>query len=94
MYDKNVSINTRYSLIAFNIPQSISVIMDWHLFINDISHMSERKAHDEIIARLEFQSFLSSFLEKGVCAEIFFSTVWLFCLNSGSAVHISKVSGH
>lgn len=67
MYLKNMSINTRHSLIPLIFHrQSVSFLMDWHLLINDISHMSERKAHNEmLIVRLEFQSFLASFLEKG-----------------------------
>lgn len=54
--------------------------MDWHLLINDISHMSERKAHDEMLIDYSV-SIISGFFsgKKGgqhhdevICAEAFF----------------------
>lgn len=47
---QKMSINTRHNLIPLILyRQLISFLMDWHLLINDISHMSERKAHDEML---------------------------------------------
>lgn len=54
--------------------------MDWHLLINDISHMSERKAHDEMLIDYSVSIIYGFFSgKKGgqhhdevICAEAFF----------------------
>lgn len=90
---KNKSINTRHNLIPLVLHrQFISFLMDWHLLINDTSHMSERKAHDKMLIDytvLIISGFFSG--KKGdqhhdevICTEAFFLLrfgylAWTWC---------------